>query len=62
MRVVDGEVFRQLAYALPQDQRWVQFESEGLVVGDRLQYLLFRDLWLAPPRPRASPKAAEVIS
>lgn len=35
MRVVDGEVVRQLAYALPQDQRWVQVESEGLVVVDR---------------------------
>lgn len=62
LRVVDGEVVRQFAYALPQDQRGVQVEGEGLVVGDRLQGLFSVIFGLSPRRPRASPKTAEGIS
>lgn len=50
MRVVDGEVVRRFAYTMPKDQCGVQVEveGEGLVVGDCLECLVFRDLRPVP--------------
>jgi hypothetical protein len=62
VRVVDGKIVGQRANASPQDERPVQIEGEGLVIGDRFQGLLLRDPRLFPRRPRARPKTAEVIS
>ncbi|MBA4863863.1 hypothetical protein H1V43_21375 [Streptomyces sp. PSKA54] len=58
------QIAGRLAEEHPDDEamRVSHEESEGLVVDDRLQGLFSVIFGLPPRRPRASPKAAEVIS